>query len=187
MVEFEADDALAAGAVAAARENKVERIFICTPDKDLGQSVQGKRIVQMHRRTGIVLDEAGIVEKFGVSPASIPDYLGLVGDSADGYPGIKGWGAKSSAAVLSKFGKLEQIPKGWQQWGVKVNGATRLAETLVNNWELALLFRRLATLRTDITLFEDVEELRWRGPTPEFEQIGKELDSAKISQRQPPR
>jgi 5'-3' exonuclease len=180
MVEFEADDALAAAAVAAANDKRVDRVIICSPDKDLGQCVEGNRIVQLIRRTKVTLDEAGIVQKFGVPPASIPDYLGLVGDAADGYPGIKGWGAKSSSAVLAKFGHLEQIPKDFREWGVKVTSARTLADTLSRDWENALLFRRLATLRTDIQLFEDVDQLRWRGPKPEFEDIGARLDAAKI-------
>lgn len=178
MVEFEADDALAAGAALAARDKRVERILICTPDKDLGQCVKGTRIVQLHRRTNTILDESGVVQKFGVLPESIPDYLALVGDSADGYPGLKGWGAKSSAAVLAKFRHIEAIPAEALQWGVKVAGAMTLAATLVRERELALLFRRLATLRTDIPLFEDVEQLRWKGPTEGFAAMGARLDAA---------
>ena len=179
MVEFEADDALAAGATAAAQDARVERVVICTPDKDLGQSVRGTRVVQLNRRTGVTLDEQGIAQKFGVPPLSIPDYLALVGDSADGYPGLKGWGAKSSAAVLAKFGHLEAIPKDWREWQVNVTGASALADTLRRDWEQALLFRKLATLRTDISLFDDVEQLRWNGPKPEFEALAAALDSAK--------
>jgi 5'-3' exonuclease len=179
MVEFEADDALAAGAAIAARDEKVERVVVCTPDKDLGQSVNGTRVVQLHRRTGVTLDEAGVAQKFGVLPASIPDYLALVGDSADGYPGLKGWGAKSSAAVLGKFLHLEMIPEDWREWHVNVSSAASLSATLTRDWENALLFRKLATLRTDITLFEDVEQLRWNGPTPGFEEIATRLDKAR--------
>jgi 5'-3' exonuclease len=185
MVEFEADDALAAGAAIAARDEKVERVVVCTPDKDLGQSVTGTRVVQLHRRTGVTLDEAGIVQKFGVSPASIPDYLALVGDSADGYPGLKGWGAKSSAAVLAKFLHLESIPKDWREWHVNVSSAASLAATLSRDWENALLFRKLATLRTDIPLFEDVEQLRWKGPTPAFDTMAARLDKARTETRKP--
>ena len=166
MVEFEADDALAAGAVAAARDPQVECVFICTPDKDLAQSVSGQRIVQLNRRTGDVRDEAGVVQKFGVSPASIPDYLALVGDTADGYPGLPGWGAKSTAAVLSKFGHIEQIPADFSQWRVNAANAGALAQTLMRERERALLFRTLATLRTDIPLFDNVEQLRWTGSKP---------------------
>ncbi|HKW16497.1 MAG TPA: 5'-3' exonuclease H3TH domain-containing protein [Terriglobales bacterium] len=178
MVEFEADDALAAAAALAEKDSHVERIVICTPDKDLAQCVRGTRVVQLNRRTRVTLDEAGIIQKFGVPPLSIPDYLALVGDSADGYPGLEGWGAKSSAAVLAKFKHLEAIPKDCREWKVNANNAGALAETLCREWENALLFRKLATLRTDIPLFEDVEELRWKGPKPEFEAIAAELDAA---------
>src|SRR5690348_2401686 len=183
MVEFEADDALAAGAAIAAKDARVERVVICTPDKDLAQSVTGKRVVQLNRRTRVTLDEQGIIQKFGVPPSSIPDYLALVGDSADGYPGLKGWGAKSSSAVLAKFGHLEAIPKDCRDWHVNVAGASSLAATLVRDWENALLFRKLATLRTDIPLFDDVDQLRWNGPKPEFEAIAAELDGAKTEKR----
>ena len=178
MLEFEADDALAAGAALAARDSHVQRVLICTPDKDLGQCVSGTRIVQLIRRTNAILDEKGVEQKFGVLPESIPDYLALVGDSADGYPGLKGWGAKSSAAVLAKFRHIEAIPASALEWGLKVAGAMTLAATLVRDRELALLFRRLATLRTDIPLFEDVDQLRWRGPTAAFPEIGARLDAA---------
>ena len=168
MVEFEADDALAAGAVAAARDTRVERVVICTPDKDLAQCVRGSRIVQLDRRKGITRDEAGVIQKFGVSPESIPDYLALVGDAADGYPGLPGWGPKSSAAVLAKFGHIESVPADWRDWHVNANNAGALAATLTRERERALLFRTLATLRTDIALFEDVEQLRWNGLTSAF-------------------
>ena len=179
MVEFEADDALAAGAVLAARDSRVERVVICTPDKDLAQCVSGTRIVQLNRRTNAITDEAGVVQKFGVPPASIPDYLALVGDSADGYPGLKGWGAKSSAAVLAKFRDLEAIPADSKEWFVNAANAGTLAATLVRDREQALLFRTLATLRTDIPLFENVDELRWTGPTPEFDSVAAKLDAAR--------
>lgn len=160
MVEFEADDALAAGAVAAARDPRVERVIICTPDKDLAQCVRGTRIVQLNRRTRVTMDEAGVIKKFGVPPASIPDYLALVGDSADGYPGLPGWGAKSTAAVLAKFGHIENIPVDSGEWHVNASSAGALAATLLREHDRALLFRTLATLRTDIPLFDDVEQLR---------------------------
>ena len=179
MVEFEADDALAAGAVAAARDERVEQVIICTPDKDLAQCVSGTRIVQLIRRTGVTLDEAGVINKFGVSPASIPDYLALVGDSADGYPGLPGWGAKSSAAVLAKFVHLESIPADSRDWHVNAANAAALAATLCRERERALLFRTLATLRTDIALFEDVDQLRWKGETPAFAAIAARLDAAR--------
>ena len=178
MVEFEADDALASAAMAAARVDSVERVIICTPDKDLAQCVRGTRIVQLSRRTGVTLDEAGVIQKFGVTPDSIPDYLALVGDSADGYPGLRGWGAKSSAAVLAKFVHLESIPPDFRDWHVNVASASALADVLRREQELALLFRTLATLRTDITLFKDVDELRWKTSTPAFDAIANELDAA---------
>ena len=179
MVEFEADDALATAAILAARDQRVDRVFVCTPDKDLAQCVRGKRIVQLNRRTNVTLDEAGVIQKFGVSPESIPDYLALVGDSADGYPGLRGWGAKSSAVVLGKFGHLDLIPAEWREWGVKVTNANALADTLTRDRDLALLFRTLATLRTDVPLFKDVAELRWKGPTPAFDEVAARLDAAK--------
>ena len=187
MVEFEADDALAAAAVAAAKDPRVERVIVCTPDKDLAQCVSGTRIVQLNRRTSVTFDEAGIIQKFGVPPASIPDYLALVGDSADGYPGLKGWGAKSSAAVLAKFGHLENIPADVREWKVNAANAGALADTLVREREQALLFRTLATLRTDIPLFKDVDELRWAGPTPGFDTLAKQLDTAVTEKRPKPR
>jgi 5'-3' exonuclease len=185
MVEFEADDALAAGAVIAAQDSRVERVVICTPDKDLAQSVRGTRVVQLNRRTRVTLDEQGIVQKYGVQPFSIPDYLALVGDAADGYPGLAGWGAKSSAAVLAKFGHLEAIPKDCREWHVNATSAGALADTLRREWDQALLFRTLATLRTDIALFDDVEQLRRNGPKPEFEAIAAELDGAVTEGRKP--
>jgi 5'-3' exonuclease len=178
MVEFEADDALAAAAVAAARDPRVEHVIICTPDKDLAQCVSGTRIVQLDRRTRVTRDEAGVIQKFGVQPKSIPDYLALVGDSADGYPGLPGWGAKSSAAVLAKFVHLESIPADWREWHVKATSAGALAETLSRERERALLFRTLATLRIDIPLFDDVDQLLWNGPTPAFATLGAKLDAA---------
>ena len=184
MVEFEADDALAAGAAAAARDDRVERVILCTPDKDLAQCVRGTRVVQLNRRTKETVDQEGVVKKFGVEPESIPDYLALVGDSADGYPGLPGWGAKSSAAVLRKFRHLESIPTDWREWSVNVTGAATLAATLSGHREEAGLFRTLATLRTDIPLFADVEELRWNGPRPGFEELGARLDAA-VTQKKP--
>ena len=164
MVEFEADDALAAGAALAERDPRVDRVVICTPDKDLAQCVRGTRVVQLNRRTRVTFDEAGVVAKFGVLPESIPDYLALVGDSADGYPGLPGWGAKSAAAVLAKFVHLEAIPADRRDWHVNASNSGALAATLVENRELVTLFRTLATLRIDIPLFDDVEQLRWQAP-----------------------
>jgi 5'-3' exonuclease len=178
MVEFEADDALAAGAGAAARDERVGRVFICTPDKDLAQCVRGNRVVQLNRRTRVVRDQAGVVEKFGVMPESIPDYLALVGDTADGYPGLPGWGAKSTAAVVAKFGHLEAIPADGRSWGVNIASSGTLSRVLTEQREQALLFRTLATLRTDIPLFDDVDELLWTGNTPAFEALASRLDGA---------
>ncbi|HTM03238.1 MAG TPA: 5'-3' exonuclease H3TH domain-containing protein [Vicinamibacterales bacterium] len=168
MVEFEADDALASAAAAAAANELVDRVVICTPDKDLAQCVREKRVVQFHRRTRVMIDEAGVWAKFGVAPRSIPDYLALVGDAADGYPGLRGWGAKSAAAVLARFGHIEDIPADAKTWGVNAASPAALARTLTEHRRDALLFRQLATLRTDIPLFDDVESLRWSGPRPEF-------------------
>ena len=166
MVEFEADDALASAATMAACDPHVDRVVVCTPDKDLAQCVSGTRIVQMDRRRRTIRDEAGIVEKFGVPPASIPDYLALVGDAADGYPGLPGWGARSTAAVLGRFGHLESIPRDWRAWkGVNAARADALAYTLNQQRDRAFLFRDLATLRSDIRLFDSVEELRWTRTT----------------------
>jgi 5'-3' exonuclease len=178
MIEFEADDALAAAAARAARDTRVEKVIICTPDKDLAQSVRGTRVVQLNRRTRVTLDEAGVIQKFGVSPESIPDYLALVGDAADGYPGLTGWGAKSSSAVLERFVHIESIPADWREWGVKLANARALAGTLSNDRDRAMLFRTLATLRTDIALFDNVDEMQWHGPKPGFDTLGARLDAA---------
>jgi 5'-3' exonuclease len=180
MVEFEADDALAAAAARAAEDARVERVFVCTPDKDLAQSVRGTRVVQLIRRTNVELDEEAVVKKFGVLPVSIPDYLALVGDTADGYPGLPGWGAKSTSAVLAKFGKLEQIPSDWRDWKVNAANAASLAATLQRDRELAFLFRDLATLRTDVPVFDTVDELEWKGPTERFAPLAARFDAAKI-------
>jgi 5'-3' exonuclease len=179
MVEFEADDALAAAAAFAAQDPAVDRVIICTPDKDLAQCVRGQRIVQLNRRTNVICDEAGVVKKFGVAPASIPDYLALVGDAADGYPGLPGWGARSTSAVLARFGKLEAIPLDWRDWRVNAKNAASLAMTLGRERERAWLFRDLATLRTDIPLFDSVEDLRWTKPTPRFAMFAGRLDGAR--------
>jgi 5'-3' exonuclease len=159
MVEFEADDALAAAAVKAARDEKVERVVICTPDKDLSQCVSGTRIVQLDRRTNTIRDEAGVVAKFGVKPTSIPDYLALVGDSADGFPGIPNWGKKTAATLLSVYPQLEDIPRDWKEWKLSIRNAPLLSKTLASFWNDAILFRTLATLRTDVPVFDTVEDL----------------------------
>ncbi len=171
MVEYEADDALAAAAALAAADPRVNRVLICTPDKDLAQSVRGARVVQMDRRMRTIRDEAGVIEKFGVPPASIPDYLALVGDTSDGFPGLAGWGAKSASAVLAKYGHLESIPADWTTWHVNATRPAALAATLERDRAQALLFRDLATLRTDIPLFANVDELRWNGPTAAFQAL----------------
>jgi 5'-3' exonuclease len=178
MVEFEADDALAAAAATAAADPRVDRVLICTPDKDLAQSVRGSRVVQMDRRARTIRDEAGVIEKFGVPPASIPDYLALVGDDADGYPGLAGWGARSAAVVLAKYGHIESIPADWTSWRVNASRPAALAATLVRDRDHALLFRDLATLRTNIALFDTVDQLRWNGPTPAFSSLAARLDAA---------
>jgi 5'-3' exonuclease len=175
----------AAAAIAAAGDARVDRVIICTPDKDLAQCVRGGRIVQLNRRTNVTLDEPGIVQKFGVSPGSIPDYLALVGDAADGYPGLPGWGAKSSAAVLAKFVHLESIPRDCRGWHVNALNASALAGTLSREWERAVLFRTLATLRTEIGLFDDVDQLRWNGPTPAFDALAARLDAARTGKQRP--
>ena len=175
MEEFEADDALAAAAHRAAASPGVEQVIICTPDKDLSQCVRGERVVQFDRRKREQRDERGVVARFGVGPASIPDYLALVGDSADGFPGIPGWGEKASGAVLGRYTHLERIPVKSTEWSVPVRGAARLAATLEENRTLALLFRKLATLRTDVPVFDDVEELHWRGPLPDFQGVAQRL------------
>jgi 5'-3' exonuclease len=176
MVEFEADDALSAAATAAAMDQRVDRVIICTPDKDLAQCVRGRRIVQLDRRKNIVRDEAGVVARFGVPPTSIPDYLALVGDSADGFPGLAGWGAKSAAAVLARFGHLESIPADWREWGVNVSSPKALSSRLTAELDHALLFRLLATLRTDIPLFKSVNQLQWNGATAAFAPMAARLD-----------
>jgi 5'-3' exonuclease len=162
MIEYEADDALASAAALAARDPRVDRVVICTPDKDLAQCVRGTRVVQMHRRTRMTLDENGIIAKFGVPPASIPDYLALVGDAADGYPGLRGWGPKSTAAVLAKYSHLEAIPQDSRVWSVNAANAGALAAILSRERDRAFLFRDLATLRSDVPLFESVDDLEWR-------------------------
>jgi 5'-3' exonuclease len=169
MSDQEADDALAAAAQRASKDRRVDRVLICTPDKDLAQCVEGDRVVQLDRRRQQIRNEAGVWERFGVAPKSIPDYLALVGDTADGIPGLPGWGAKSTAAVLAQYPHLEDIPEDQSTWGVPVRNATKLAQVLFGRWEDAVLFRTLATLRTDAQVFNDVEALSWRGARPDFE------------------
>jgi 5'-3' exonuclease len=177
MVRFEADDALASAAAKAAQDDRVKQVFICTPDKDLSQCVVGTRVVQIDRRQNIVRDEAGVVAKFGVKPQSIPDYLGVVGDSADGFPGVPGWGIKAAALTLSQYLHLEDIPKDWREWHPSIKRARALSESLFTSWSDALLFRTLATLRLDVPVFDAVEDLRWKGPGPDFEERCRRMKS----------
>ena len=183
MVEFEADDALGAAAAMAGGDARVEQVVICTPDKDLAQSVRGTRIVQLDRRTKEIRDESGVQQKFGVLPASIPDWLALVGDSADGYPGLPGWGARSAATVLARYGHLEHIPTLAGEWDVQVRGALRLATTLAGERERALRFRVLATLRADTPIAEDVNALRWAGPRADFAAWAERLGAPALHAR----
>jgi 5'-3' exonuclease len=184
MVELEADDAMAGAAAFATQVSEVERVLICSPDKDLGQCVQGARVVQVpDRRTGTWRDEAGVIERFGVPPASIPDYLALVGDSSDGYPGLPGFGARSTASLLAEFGHLEAIPADSKVWPPAVRGSARLSLTLQQGRELALLFRDLATLRTHEPQLGSIEELRWPGPTSGFPDFSERLEAPQLLER----
>jgi 5'-3' exonuclease len=183
MIDVEADDALASAAAVAEDDRQVDQVVICTPDKDLGQCVRENRVVQLDRRKNLLIDEAGVVAKFGVPPSSIPDYLALVGDSADGFPGLSGWGAKSAGAVLARWGHLEDIPADPADWEVTVRGAPKLATTLQEGFANALLFKDLATLRIDRALLADVSELHWSGPTADFVDVCARLDADALPQR----
>jgi 5'-3' exonuclease len=183
MVEHEADDALASGAAMAAADPRVELTLVCTPDKDLAQCVRDGRVVQLDRRKGTVLDEAGVAAKFGVGPASIPDYLALVGDNADGFPGLPGWGAKSAATVLARYGHIEAIPESAEDWDVQVRGAAKLAATLREARDDALLFRRIATLVEDVPDIGSVDDLEWSGPGEKFEELCDYLEAPRLAQR----
>ena len=183
MVEFEADDALAAAAAMAAADTRVDQVVVCTPDKDLAQCVRGDRIVQLDRRTRELRNESAVRAKFGVPPASIPDWLALVGDSADGYPGLPGWGARSAATVLARYQHLERIPTLAAEWDVSVRGALRLATTLAGQHERARLFRELATLRADAPIGADVDGLRWRGPRADFAAWSGRLGTPALHER----
>ncbi len=183
MVEFEADDALATATALFKDAKNVDQVVICSPDKDLTQLVQGKKVVCWDRRRDIVLDEEGVVKKFGVSPESMPDWLALVGDAADGYPGIQGWGAKSASIVLSRFKHLESIPPDAQQWGIKVGRAPFLSENLEHHRDDALLFRRLATLREDVPLKERLEDIEWRGARTPLRSLCQELGDKELPGR----
>jgi 5'-3' exonuclease len=180
MVRFEADDALASAAVKAAQDESVKQVLICTPDKDLSQCVVGTRVVQLDRRRNILRDEAGVEAKFGVKPQSIPDYLSVVGDSADGFPGVKGWGTKAAALTLSQYPHLEDIPKDWRKWHPSIKRARVLSESLFSAWSDALLFRTLATLRLDVPVFDTVDDLRWKGPRPDFEEHCQRMKSPNL-------
>ena len=183
MVEYEADDALGAAAAVAAVDQRVDQVVICTPDKDLGQCVIGDRVVQLDRRKNEITDAAGVEAKFGVPPASIPDYLALVGDSADGFPGLPGWGAKSASAVLAVYGHIEDIPASSGDWTVPgLRGAEKLARTLQDQFELALLFRRIATVETDIDV-GTVDDWRWTGPTARFAEVARVLGAPNLADR----
>lgn len=183
MVELEADDALASAATVADEDPAVEQVVICTPDKDLGQCVRDGRVVQLDRRKRVVLDEPAVIAKFGVAPASIPDFLALVGDSADGYPGLPGWGAKSAAAVLSHYRTIDAIPDDGKTWEVSVRSGPTLAVTLANQRADAMLFKDLATLRIDRSLPLDVAGLRWDGPTNDFAEVTERIDAPTLLSR----
>jgi 5'-3' exonuclease len=183
MVYFEADDALASAACKAAQDDRVKQVLICTPDKDLSQCVVGTRVVQLDRRREILRDEAGVVTKFGVKPQSIPDYLAVVGDSADGFPGLPGWGAKAAALTLSQYPHLEDIPKDWREWHPSIRKARPLSESLFNAWNDALLFRTLATLRLDVPVLDTVGDLRWQGPGPNFDEFCVRLKAPDLHRR----
>lgn len=183
MVELEADDALAAAATTAAADSAVDQVVIMTPDKDLAQCVVDTRVVQLDRRSGVVTDADGVRTKYGVSPESIPDWLALVGDSADGFPGLKGWGKLGAAAVLARYVHLEDIPEHHWRWDVAVRGAARLSATFNEQRDLAFLFRDLATLRSDAPVLAQVEDLRWPGPTGAAEAMGARLRGTRLAER----
>jgi 5'-3' exonuclease len=183
MVRFEADDAIATAVERFKKVKSVEQIVICSVDKDLTQMVEGQKVICWDRRREILLDEKDVVEKFGVSPESIPDYLALVGDSADGYPGIQGWGAKSTATVLAKFKHIESIPKDPQKLPLGLGRATTLVENLQNNFDDALLFRELSTLRKDVPLKENLGDLKWQGAYPRLKKLCHELGDERIPER----
>ena len=184
MVDFEADDGLGAAARKAALNPDVEQVIICTPDKDLGQCLtQDEKIIQYDRRKELRITYETVIEKFGVAPESIPDYLGLVGDTADGFPGIKGWGAKSSATLLAHYHHIENIPNDHMEWAMQVRSSQKLSESLNTDYELALLFKLIATIDYEAPTFETVSELKWNGPKDNYENILKSIDGDRILQR----
>jgi 5'-3' exonuclease len=185
MEKYEADDALASAVRVACEDHTVHKVFVLTPDKDLGQVVQGKRVVQMDRRNNVIIDEDAVKEKFGIGPSSIADYLGLVGDSADGFPGLQGWGAKSASTVLAKYGTIDNIPDSHEQWisdGVTVRGAEKLATTLRTHREDAQLFKILATLVQDVEVGE-ISDWKWNGPTDRFASVAEKLGATQLIKR----
>lgn len=183
MVHYEADDALASAAGKASQDDSVKQVIICTPDKDLSQCVVGTRVVQLDRRRDILRDEAGVVAKFGVGPQSIPDYLALVGDTGDGFPGLSGWGEKAAALTLSQYPHLEGIPKEWRAWHPSIRRPRPLSESLFNAWNDAMLFRTLATLRLDVPVFDSIQDLRWTGSRPNFEEYCDRLELPDLVRR----
>lgn len=183
MIEHEADDGLGAAATVAAADRRVEQVIICTPDKDLGQCVVEDRVVQLDRRKGLLIDRQGVIDKFGVPPESIPDYLALMGDTSDGFPGLPGWGAKSASAVLARYGHIENIPSDVADWDVQVRGAAKLSATLNEQMELALLFRHIATIVTDAPTMSSVDELCWDGPTADFPALAARIDATRMIER----
>jgi 5'-3' exonuclease len=185
MVEFEADDALASAARRFGGDDGVEQVVLCSPDKDLAQLVSSDQVVCWDRRREIVYDEAAVQAKFGVRPASIPDWLALVGDSADGYPGLSGWGPKSASVVLARYEHIESIPDDLSTWGLDAGRAKRLAEALRAHWEEVLLYRRLATLRYDVPIHERLADLEWRGAHRHLERLCAELGSDTFPKRVP--
>ena len=186
MVEFEADDALATAALRFQQDPAVDQVVICSPDKDLAQLVSQERVVCWDRRRDLVYDEEAVIEKYGVAPHSIPDWLALVGDAADGIPGVPAWGAKSSAAVLSRYHHLESIPSELERWDIQVRGAHRLHENLMAHRDEAFLYRRLTTLRTDVPLSETLAGLRWQGPRADFAEFCRSLGADDLPARVPP-
>ena len=188
MVEFEADDALGTAAARFKKNKSVEQILICSPDKDLAQLVEGNKIVCWDRRRDIIIDEAGVLEKYGVRPQSMPDWLALVGDSADGYPGIPGWGAKSASAVLAHYKHMESIPDEPGKWkvnGISAGRAASLAESLAQRREEALLYKKLATVREDVPLTEKLSDLKWQGAYPRLRELCHDLGDERIPERIP--